>query len=60
MLIACALQFTACAVYRPLPQPTIVNFSIEPIDPPVQSDKERDCVAFGYDGLACRDDGIGI
>ena len=53
----CTIELTS---YRPLPPPKIYNFSVRPLDPPIQDDDEKVCVPIGWDGLLCRDQGMRI
>jgi hypothetical protein len=41
------------------PNVTVI-YNVQPIDPPMQPVNERDCFAFGFDGLACRELGLRI
>jgi hypothetical protein len=42
------------------PANVTVIYNVMPLDPPMQPTEQRDCFAFGFDGLACKQLGIHI
>ena len=46
VLLLIALLCSGCTIQR-------YYFAVRPIDPPIQDEQDEQCIAFGYDGLAC-------